>query len=214
MLYEPTVFVVDDDPEILHMLEDLLPAHGHRVKTYATAGAFLEDYDLHQPGCLVLDIKLPDINGLELQRRLAQERVDIPIVILTGGTDVTIARDAFRGGVVDFVLKPFRNRDLLAAVEEALLKDAQNRERREQISDIRERFDRLSPREREVVNLMVEGRSTKEIAYQLGLSPKTIDVHRANSMSKLEVDSVAEMVRMAVALNPKAPIPDRSRVSG
>ncbi len=208
----PTVFVVDDDPEILRLLADLLPAHGHHVKTYTTAGAFLEDYDLHQPGCLVLDINLPDISGLELQRRLTQERVEIPIVVLTGGSDINVAREAFRGGIVDFVPKPFQNQDLLAAVDEALLKDAQNRERREQLAEIRERFNRLSPREREVVDLMVDGRSTKEIAFQLGLSSKTIDVHRSNSMSKLEVDSVAELVRMAVALNPDH-APPRSRAT-
>ncbi len=198
----PTVFIVDDDRDVREFLERLVTSKEMHAATFESAHAFLDAYDPTSPGCLVLDISMPGMSGLELQEELGNRGAEIPVIILTGKGDVASARTAFRAGIVDFVLKPFRNRELLASIEEALLKDAQARGRRADRDQVKVRFDRLSARELQVANLMVDGKTTKEIAFQLGLSPKTVDVHRANAMRKLDVDSLAELVRMAIILDP------------
>lgn len=199
---DPTVFIVDDDRDVREFLERLVTSKGLHAATFESARAFLDHYDPSVPGCLVLDISMPGMSGLELQQELGNRRAEIPVIILTGKGDVAAARTAFRAGIVDFVLKPFRNRELLGSIDEALLRDAQARRRRASRDQVEAKFDQLSPRERQVADLMVEGKTTKEIAFHLGLSPKTVDVHRSNAMRKLEVDSLAELVRMAIILDP------------
>ncbi len=196
-----TVFVVDDDPDVRQFLERLVATRGWKCVSHETAQSFLDNHDPKTPGCLILDIGLPGMSGLELQRELADRRIQIPIIMLTGTGDIASAREAFRNGVVDFVQKPFRNNELLDCIDRALQADARLREQRAIQNDARERFGRLTPREREVVDLMVEGKTTKEIAFALSLSPKTVDVHRANGLRKMGIESVAELVRLSVALN-------------
>ncbi len=200
---DSTVFIVDDDRDVREFLERLVTSKGMRAATFESAQAFLDAYDPASPGCLVLDISMPGMSGLELQEELAKRRMPIPVIILTGKGDVATARAAFRGGIVDFVLKPFRNRELLGSIDEALLKDAEARGWHAHRNRMKERFDRLSPRECQVVDLMVDGKTTKEIAFHLGLSPKTVDVHRSNAMRKLQAGSLAELVRMAIILDPR-----------
>jgi FixJ family two-component response regulator len=202
-----TVFIVDDDPGVRTFLSQLVESNQWVPVTFETAKSFLENFQPGMPGCLVLDVNLPGMSGLELQKELSARKIEIPIVILTGEGDVGMARDAFKSGVVDFVEKPFKNADLLECIRTALARDEELRRRRVVSNDAQSRFARLSAREREVIDLLVQGHSTKEVALQLSLSPKTVDVHRANSMRKLEVDSVAEMVHLAVALRPEAKSP-------
>ncbi len=199
---DSTVFIVDDDRDVRGFLERLVTSKGMRAAAFESAHAFLDAYDPASPGCLVLDISMPGMSGLELQEELARRRMEIPVIILTGKGDVAAARAAFRAGIVDFVLKPFRNRELLDSIDEALLKDAEARGWQAHRNSMKVRFDRLSPREHQVADLMVDGKTTKEIAFQLGLSPKTVDVHRSNAMRKLQIDSLAELVRMAIILDP------------
>ncbi len=195
-----TIFIVDDEPQVRELLTRLISGRGWGAAAFEDAQAFLDAYNPAVRGCLILDIQLPGMSGLELQRELNARGVRIPIVILTGAGDVASAREAFRAGVVDFVTKPFRNAELLDCVARALEKDASIRFEQAIVSDASGRFARLSPREREVADLLVEGKSTKEIAYQLGLSPKTVDVHRANTMKKVGVESVVDLVHLAMAL--------------
>jgi len=199
---DPTVFIVDDDRDVREFLERLVTSKGMRAASFESARAFLDAYDPASPGCLVLDISMPGMSGLELQGELAKRGIEIPVIILTGKGDVPAARAAFRAGIVDFVLKPCRNRELLGSIDEALLKDAEARKRRADRNRVKGQFDRLSAREHQVADLMVDGKTTKEIAFQLGLSPKTVDVHRSNAMRKLDVDSLAKLVRMAIILDP------------
>lgn len=195
-----TVHVVDDDSTLRSFLSELLKTHNLEAVTYDSAQRFLAEFRPGTPGCLVLDVNLPGMSGLELQKELADRSIEIPIIILTGAGDVEMARNAFRSGVVDFVTKPFRNADLLECIHQALARDAVSRQRRAVLDNARSRFARLSSREREVIDQLVQGRSTKEIAFALSLSSKTVDVHRSNSMRKLEVSSVAELVRLYMTL--------------
>lgn len=194
------VFIVDDDASVRTLLAQLVETKKLPSMTFETARAFLEEYQPGTPGCLVLDIHLPGMSGLDLQKELALRGIEIPIIILTGAGDIGMAREAFKSGVVDFVTKPFKNAELLECIDRAMARDIDLRRRNAVASDARTRFARLSAREREVVDLLVEGKSTKEIAFQLSLSPKTVDVHRANGMRKLDVNSIAEMVHLSVAL--------------
>ncbi|MBK8267717.1 MAG: response regulator transcription factor [Planctomycetes bacterium] len=194
------VFIVDDDASVRTFLAQLMETNKLPSMTFETARAFLENYRPGTPGCLVLDIHLPGMSGLDLQKELVSRGIEIPIIILTGAGDIGMAREAFKSGVVDFVTKPFKNAELLECIDRALARDIDLRRRNTVANDARTRFARLSAREREVVDLLVEGKSTKEIAFQLSLSPKTVDVHRANGMRKLDVNSIAEMVHLSVAL--------------
>ncbi|HWL95302.1 MAG TPA: LuxR C-terminal-related transcriptional regulator, partial [Phycisphaerae bacterium] len=164
------------------------------------AQSFLDAYDSTVSGCLVLDVNMPGMTGLELQKELIARGIKIPIVILTGGGDVSTARDAFRAGVVDFVLKPFHNAELLDCVAKALAKDAAMRAEEQVLRDARARFARLSERERQVIERIAEGKSTKEVAFEMSLSSKTVDSHRANSLKKMEVNSMAELFRLTMVL--------------
>jgi FixJ family two-component response regulator len=193
---EPTVFIVDDDPAVLKSLSRLLRASQVNVVTFGSPQEFLERYDPHTPGCLVLDVAMPGLNGLELQEALRVKGSAIPIIFLTGHGDIPMSVQAIKGGALDFLTKPVHDKDLLKAVEAALEKDRIERQRRAELDDIQERLATLTPREREVLIHVVSGQLNKQIAYDLGTVEKTIKVHRARVMEKMKVGSVAELVRL------------------
>ena len=193
---EPTVFIVDDDPAVLKSLSRLLRASQFNVVTFGSPQEFLERYDPHTRGCLVLDVAMPGLNGLELQEALRVKGSAIPIIFLTGHGDIPTSVQAMKGGALDFLTKPVQDKDLLKAVEAALEKDRIERQRRADLDDIQERLATLTPREREVLIHVVSGQLNKQIAYDLGTVEKTIKVHRARVMEKMKVGSVAELVRL------------------
>jgi FixJ family two-component response regulator len=196
---EAKVFVVDDDLAERDALGLLLKQAGFDMKGYPSAESFLQDYDPNQPGCLVLDIILPGMSGLELQQKLADAAVAMPIIFLTGHGDVTRSARAFKAGAVDFVEKPCDCDDLLERIQDAIEIDARWRLEDLEKSGIMHRFTRLTPREREVMAFMVSNKSSKEIAAQLNVSHRTIEVHRSRVLHKMEVDSLLELVTMLSA---------------
>ena len=195
---EPTVFVVDDDRAMRESLSWLLDSVGLRVRSYATAAEFLADHDPAQPGCLVLDVRMPGMSGLDLQAELARRGVELPTIVITGHAEVSMAVRAVKAGALDFIEKPFSDQLLLDRVRQALQIDLEAREVRRRREDARRRLATLTAREREVLNLVVAGKQNKEIASELGVSPKTVEVHRAHVMSKMCVDSLAELIRITL----------------
>ena len=192
----PLAHVVDDDESMRTLWQWLMESRGIAARTYATAAAFLEAYRDEGTACLVLDLQLPDMNGLELQRRLGELGVDIPVVFVTGHGDVPAAVSALKGGAVDFIEKPFDYRLAVRTVERAFERDRENRERRARQAALDARLALLTEREREVMARVVEGRPNKAIAQDLDISVKTVEVHRAKVMEKLGADSVAELVQL------------------
>ncbi|HVP11609.1 MAG TPA: response regulator transcription factor [Phycisphaerae bacterium] len=201
---EPTVFVVDDEPIIRTSLERLMQSVSLKVETFATASEFLDAYTTGQPGCVVLDVRMPGISGLDLQDRMAERGVDIPIIFITAYGDVPMAVRALKGGAVDFLQKPYNNQTLLDRVQEAIEKDVRARSERAKHDDLAALFGELTPREHEVMDMVVAGKANREIAVALGLSAKTIEVHRAHVMRKLKVDSLADLVRLYLAYRKSA----------
>lgn len=197
---ETTVFVVDDDPAIRDAVRQIVTSVGLGVETYSTAQEFLDKYDSSRPGCLVLDVRMPGRSGLDLQRDLARRNVPLPVIIITGFADVHLAVRALKAGAVDFIEKPFSTQVLLDRIEDALEKDRQAREEQAKRAEFSARRATLTPREREVMDLVVAGKPNKAIAADLRLSLKTIEGHRAHVMEKMRVGSLAELVRMAVTL--------------
>lgn len=194
---QPTVFVVDDDYTVRDALGLFLETSGLRVKTYSSAREFLDDYQASQTGCLVLDIRMPGMSGLELQNYLLDNQIGIPIIFLTGHGDVPQSAQAFKAGAVDFIEKPFEEKQLLLCIQEAISRDRQNRKVRTRDQEIIRRFARLTPREKEVMRYVVSGQSNKEIARLLAISHRTIDVHRARIMEKMHAKSLPDLVTMA-----------------
>lgn len=201
---QPVVFVVDDDKAVRKTLSLMLKSIGMTVETYPSATAFLDAYRPSRPGCLILDVRMPGITGTELQEMLAQRQIDIPIIIITGHGDVRMAVRAVRKGAVDFIEKPFDDHLLLNRVQEAIHLDARRRHEKKQRAEVEALLARLTPREHEVMDLLAAGMANKEIAFQLGLSRKTVDIHRAHVMMKLGIDSLTELVRMQVILDKTA----------
>ena len=195
---EPTVFVVDDDRAMRDSLSWLLDSVGLRVRSYATAAEFLADHDPAQPGCLVLDVRMPGMSGLDLQAELARRGVELPTIVITGHAEVSMAVRAVKAGALDFIEKPFSDQLLLDRVRQALEIDLEVREVRRRREDALRRLATLTAREREVLDLVVAGKANKEIASALGVSPKTVEVHRAHVMSKMCVDSLAELIRLTL----------------
>jgi len=194
----PTVYVVDDDESIRTLWRWLMESNGIPVKTFATAADFIESYRNGGAGCLVLDLKLPGMSGLELQQYLNRKDVEIPIVFVTGYGDVPAAVSALKGGAVDFIQKPFSHREVLSIIEKAFQRDAENREKRARRSRIAGRLAMLTEREREVLQRVIEGKPNKIIAADLDISMKTVEFHRAKVMEKMGVTSVAELVQFAM----------------
>jgi len=194
----PTAYVVDDDESIRTLWRWLMESNGIAVKTFATAVEFIESYRSGAAGCLVLDLKLPGMSGLELQEYLHSRGIEIPIVFVTGHGDVPAAVSALKGGAVDFIQKPFSHRDVLSVIEKAFEHDAKIREKRTRRSLFAGRLATLTEREREVLQRVIEGRPNKIIASELDISMKTVEFHRAKVMEKMGATSVAELVQFAM----------------
>lgn len=203
----PTVFLVDDDAGMRKSLRMLIQSAGLQTADYPSAETFLSDYDPDQPGCLVLDLRMPQMGGLELQSILEERHISLPVIILTGYGDVPSAVRCLKLGALDFLEKPVRPDTLLERVREAIDCDAQRREHREHEEEILHRMSRLSDRERQVMNLVTGGLSNKRIASRLGLSPKTVANHRANIIAKTGAANSADLARMVTLA---AAFPDRT----
>jgi FixJ family two-component response regulator len=197
---EPTVFLVEDDSRVRNVLTRTIAAEGIRCEAFGSGKEFLERYDGHRPACLVTDLQMPEMTGIEVQQALLDQGHRLPVIFITGYGDVPKAVTAMKGGAVDFIEKPFRNDVLLAAVRKALAGDVENIEREEETRASAERLALLTPRERQVLDLVVEGKANKVIADELDLSIKTVEFHRAHVMQKMEVVSVAELVQQIVAV--------------
>lgn len=193
-----TVFVVDDDPAIRESLRWLIESVGLNVKVFSTAQEFLEGYDPTTPGCLVLDIRMPGMSGLDLQNELATREIQVPIIIITGHAEVPVAVRALKAGAMDFIEKPFSDQLLLDRIRRAIEVDKQSRRVRSEQAEVATRLGQLTPREREVMDLVIAGKANKVIASELGLSPKTVEVHRAHVMKKMQVASLADLVRLGM----------------
>jgi FixJ family two-component response regulator len=200
MLPEATVFIVDDDVGMRDSLRWLLESVNLRVETFSTAEAFLQAYTPSRSGGLVLDVRMPGMSGLSLQETLVARNISIPVIIITGYAEVPTAVRALKTGAIDFIEKPFSDDVLLERIRQALAVDRQRRDEHARRADAEARFQQLTPREREVMELVITGKANKVIAAELNLSPKTVEVHRANLMKKMEVDSVAELVRLGLML--------------
>jgi FixJ family two-component response regulator len=194
----PTAYVVDDDESIRTLWRWLMESNGIAVKTFATAAEFIESYRSGDAGCLVLDLKLPGMSGLELQEYLNRKDIEIPIVFVTGYGDVPAAVSALKGGAVDFVQKPFGHREVLSIIEKAFQRDAEIREKHARLSIVASRLATLTEREHEVLQRVIEGKPNKIIAGELDISMKTVEFHRAKVMEKMGVTSVAELVQIAM----------------
>ena len=197
---EPTIFVIDDDPSVRQALESLIKSVGWRVRTYGSAQQFLGSGQLDAPGCLVLDVRLPGLSGLDLQQALAQAKSHLPIIFITGHGDIPMSVQAMKAGAVEFLPKPFREQDLLDALKLALGRDRTTRQQQANLAALRERYDSLTPREQEVMGFVVSGLLNKQIAATLGVSEVTVKVHRGQIMQKMQADSLANLVRMAEQL--------------
>jgi FixJ family two-component response regulator len=200
MQTDPTVFLVDDDDAVRASITRLLTASGLRVRSFASAREFLSDPDRDGPGCLVLDLRMPEIDGLELQEALRDGDSIQPIIFITGHGGVPESVAAMKAGAMDFLEKPAEPAELLAVVDRAIALDARNRCERLELGDLERRLDTLTPREREVFERVVAGRLNKQIAYELGVSEKTVKVHRGRVMEKMETASLAELARLAERL--------------
>jgi len=199
----PKVYIVEDDDAVRESLQLVLESVGYKTRSFANANLFLDSYNADMAGCLVLDIRMPGINGMELQRKLNERNSMLPIIFVTGHGDVPMAVEAMQQGAVDFVQKPYREQELLEKIEHAFTMDKNNRESLQHRQAIATRLQSLTPRELDVLRLMVEGRANKVIAIDLDISQRTVEIHRARVMEKLEANSLAHLVRMVMAVDPE-----------
>ena len=202
----PTVFIVDDDAGVRRSIEDLLESVGLRCKAFASAQEFLSAGDRSVPSCLVLDVRLPGISGLDLQRELSRAALRIPIIFITGHADIQMTVNAMKSGAVEFLTKPFREQDLLDAVQRSLARDREHRDKQQVLHEVRERYATLTAREREIMSLVVSGMPNKQIASALRASETTVKIHRGHVMRKMQAKSLPDLVRMAdkLALSDRA----------
>jgi FixJ family two-component response regulator len=194
---KPIVFVVDDDPSVRRAISRLIGSVGLQVELFGSAQEFLRSKRPDGPSCLVLDIRLPGISGLDFQRGLAEANIHIPIIFITAHGDIPMTVRAMKAGAVEFLTKPFRDQDLLDAIQVALEQDRAKRQQEEEMATLRQRWESLTPREREVLPLVVSGLLNKQIAGEIGTSETTVKVHRGQLMRKMGADSLAELVRLA-----------------
>jgi FixJ family two-component response regulator len=205
MVTNGMVFVVDDDAPTRESLRNLIRSVGLRVELFSSAQEFLESNRPDVPSCLVLDVRLPGLSGLDLQRRTTEARIEIPIIFITGYGDIPMTVGAMKAGAVEFLSKPFRDQDLLDAIQEALERDRKARDERAALEELRSRFASLTPREREVMARVVAGLLNKQIGVELGMSETTVKIHRHQVMDKMRAGSLPELVRMADKLG--IPVP-------
>jgi two-component system, LuxR family, response regulator FixJ len=199
----PRIFIVEDDDAVRESLQLVLESLGHTVSAFASAGAFLASFNTDLAGCLVLDIRMPGMNGMELQRKLNDNNSMLPIIFVTGHGDVPMAVEAMQQGAFDFIQKPYREQELLEKIDRALALDKENRESLHQRQAILAHLQELTPREMDVLLLMVEGKANKVIAADLDISQRTVEIHRARVMEKLRANSLAHLVRMVLAIEPQ-----------
>ncbi len=213
MAEAPLVHVVDDDASVRDSLSLLLESAGFAVRAYDSAPAFLRAASDRQTGCVLTDVQMPELNGLELQRRMSEFGIRLPVIVMTGHGDVPIAVEALKDGALDFLEKPFEEEHLLQAVKEAIAVSQREHDEAAAVADIATRLATLTPREREVLDHLIAGKPNKTIAYDLGSSPRTVEVHRARVMEKMAARSLPELVRMTLALErragPSAKVPER-----
>jgi RNA polymerase sigma factor (sigma-70 family) len=193
----PIVFVVDDDPSVRRAIKRLIGSVGLQVELFGSAQEFLQGWHSDVPSCLVLDIRLPGISGLDFQRQLAEANIHVPIIFITAHGDIPMTVRAMKAGAVEFLTKPFRDQDLLDAIHVALERDRTRRRQEAEIAILQQRLESLTPREREVLPLVVSGLLNKQIAGEIGTSENTVKVHRSQLMRKMGADSLAELVRLA-----------------
>jgi two-component system response regulator FixJ len=201
---KPVVYIVDDDDGMRRALTILITTVGYQPIAFAKPTEFLAKYDPGQPGCLVLDVRMPEMSGLQVQQHLNKAGSMLPVILISGHGDIPMAVQAMKDGAFDFLQKPFRDQDLIDRINGALKLDAQNRESVDRLADLTARQQSLTPREREVLTLVVDGKANKVIAIDLGLSERTVEIHRANVMEKMAARSVAHLVKMYLMLGGEA----------
>jgi FixJ family two-component response regulator len=201
---EPTVYLVDDDAGVRRAAKELIESVGLRTQTFASAQEFLETERPDAPGCLVLDVRLPGMSGLDLQRELAKTNNPLPIIFITGHGDIPMTVQAMKAGAIEFLSKPFRDQQLLDAITQAIERDRLARKERREVAELRRRHESLTPREREVMTFVVKGLLNKQVGAELGMSETTVKLHRGQVMQKMRADSLADLVRIAERLRDPA----------